>query len=94
MAVRVRVGIRLPVLQVGQKVSLVVVGTKAALLLLQRVDLITTHCEMLRSILKKLMSITTRKHRHTHLVQFRAYVAVDYFVLVWLTKHSNVIVMR
>ena len=49
MAERVRVRIRLPVVQVGQKVSLIVVWTNAAILLLQRVDLITMHCKMLRN---------------------------------------------
>ena len=64
MVVRVSVGIRLPLLQVGHKVSLVVVGTKASLLLLQRVDQITTHCKMLRSIFKA-NRIVSSKHTHT-----------------------------
>ena len=38
------------------------------------------------------MRIITRKH--TNLVQFRANAAVDYFVLVWLTEHSDVILVR
>ena len=62
MAVRVRVWIRLPVRQGGQQVLLIVVRTKAALLLLQRVDLITKHCEMLHQIIKAYCLENKTKH--------------------------------
>ena len=91
MVVRLRVWIWLPVVQIREKISLLFVQIKAALLLLQRVDLFMQGtkkcCKTLRMLLRIIININTTTH--TNMVQFKANGAGYYFVLLWLAKERE-----